>query len=254
MTIALAFAGRHNARKLFPPCSEPPVYGFEDVWQPTTLLFKNVMDEDDLTAEPHRGSNIAGLTFVFEIGLAVLAVILGRAFGPMPLRSVDPNPAAMLRPIAWGLLATVPMLLGLLLLEWRPRGPFAELRRIVHQNIVPMFSGAKIWQLGLIAIAAGVGEEMLFRGFLQTAIADRIGTDTGLWMAVAITSGLFGICHWVTRTYAVLATFIGAYLGWLLLACGNLIVPISAHAAYDFVALLYLVKVAPQSRNQRQAA
>ena len=210
------------------------------------------MDEDDLTAEQHCSGNIAGLTFVFEIGLAVLAVIFGRVVGPMPLASVDPDPTSMLWPIALGLLATIPMLLGLLLLEWRPWGPFAELRRIVHQNIVPMFAGAKIWQLGLIASAAGIGEEMLFRGFLQTAIAERIDGATGTWIAVGITSGLFGICHWVTRTYAVLATLIGVYLGWLLLACDNLIVPIAAHAAYDFVALLYLVKVAPQPGNPSQ--
>ena len=41
----------------------------------------------------------------------------------------------------------------------------------------------------------------------------------------------------------MLAGLIGLYLGWLWLAVGNLLVPIVVHALYDFVALMYLVKV-----------
>ena len=39
----------------------------------------------------------------------------------------------------------------------------------------------------------------------------------------------------------MLAGLIGIYLGWLLAATDNLLVPIVAHAAYDFLALVYLL-------------
>jgi hypothetical protein len=47
--------------------------------------------------------------------------------------------------------------------------------------------------------------------------------------------------HAVTVTYAVLATAVGAYLGWLALTTGNLLVPMIAHGLYDFVASVYLI-------------
>jgi membrane protease YdiL (CAAX protease family) len=48
--------------------------------------------------------------------------------------------------------------------------------------------------------------------------------------------------HLVTKTYAVIATLIGAYLGVLWLATENLLAPITTHAVYDFVALVYFLR------------
>jgi membrane protease YdiL (CAAX protease family) len=53
---------------------------------------------------------------------------------------------------------------------------------------------------------------------------------------------LFGLAHPMSTTYVVLATVVGVYLGGLLLVTDNLLAPIVAHAAYDFVALVYLVR------------
>jgi membrane protease YdiL (CAAX protease family) len=41
----------------------------------------------------------------------------------------------------------------------------------------------------------------------------------------------------------IVATVIGAYLGVLWLWTGNLMTPIVVHALYDFVALIYLLRV-----------
>ena len=46
----------------------------------------------------------------------------------------------------------------------------------------------------------------------------------------------------ITPTYGVLAALIGVYLGWVWLASGNLLAPVVAHALYDFVALVVLVR------------
>jgi membrane protease YdiL (CAAX protease family) len=64
---------------------------------------------------------------------------------------------------------------------------------------------------------------------------------------------LFGLLHPITPTYAVLAALMGAYLGGVWLASGNLLVPIVAHALYDFIALAYLLAPPPGARGVRRA-
>ena len=53
---------------------------------------------------------------------------------------------------------------------------------------------------------------------------------------------LFGVCHWLNTTYAILAMLAGVYFGVLLMLSGSLWTPIVAHAAYDFCALVYLLR------------
>jgi membrane protease YdiL (CAAX protease family) len=60
--------------------------------------------------------------------------------------------------------------------------------------------------------------------------------------AVALASAVFGLLHAITPTYAILATVMGAYLGVVWIASGNLLAPIVAHALYDFVALVWLLR------------
>ena len=43
----------------------------------------------------------------------------------------------------------------------------------------------------------------------------------------------------------MLAAIVGAYLGWLFVITGNLLVPVVAHALYDLVALAVLAGVKP---------
>jgi membrane protease YdiL (CAAX protease family) len=104
-----------------------------------------------------------------------------------------------------------------------------------------MFGGASLWQLAVVALAAGVGEELLFRGLVQAGLERWLGGVEGRIAALAIASVLFGVCHWLNATYAALAVLAGAYFGGLLLLTENILAPITAHAAYDFLALVYLV-------------
>lgn len=106
-------------------------------------------------------------------------------------------------------------------------------RRIYHvlQNsfLSELIQTRPTWQLGVLALSAGVGEEVLFRCAVQTYL--------GLWL----TAVLFGALHALTFTYFVVAVAVGAYLGaiWVW-ADGNLFVPVLVHTVYDFfVFLLY---------------
>jgi len=117
----------------------------------------------------------------------------------------------------------------------------ARLVAFVEARVAPIFAGMHLGQLALVAVMAGVGEELLFRGVLQPALAMRVPE----WLAVTAVGVLFGIVHWLTPAYAVLAGVVGIYLGAVFLATGNLLVPIVAHALYDLVALAVLARVKP---------
>jgi len=138
----------------------------------------------------------------------------------------------------WGLIATAPLIL---LMLWSTRSawpPLELLRREIEQVLVPLFAECSLLELALIAAFAGFGEEMLFRGVFQTHLADIWNP----WLALAVASTAFGLLHLVTPTYALLAGLVGAYLGCLLMLGDNLLLPISVHSLYDFVALTFLVR------------
>lgn len=88
---------------------------------------------------------------------------------------------------------------------------------------------------GALGLAAGLGEEMLFRGIVQYELTSRIGASA----AVLLSSLVFGALHAVTPMYAALASLASVYFGGLYLASDNLAVPISCHAVYDVAALFY---------------
>lgn len=139
-----------------------------------------------------------------------------------------------------GLLATIPMMLCMALIERYPLGPLQSLRDIAEHQIVPMFSEINVLGFAAISVSAGVGEELLFRWFLQQGMETWIGPPVGWIVGLVVASIVFGFCHWLNATYAILTCFIGIYLGALLIVTGNLLVPIVAHGFYDFVALVYL--------------
>ncbi len=197
------------------------------------LAYTGHMDDDSLSPR-----EFALLAAAFEGGLVVLAVGLGWLSGQTPLETFHWS----ISDVGKAAVATVPPLGLLCLCMVCPLRPFRNLARAVDELLVPMFKGLRLLDLAVISILAGLGEEMLFRGVIQQAIMDWIGTQLGMWIALVVTAVLFGLAHRITNTYAVLAGFIGFFLGWIWLASGNLLVPIIVHAAYDFLALVYLVK------------
>ena len=109
----------------------------------------------------------------------------------------------------------------------------------MEETVRPLFAHWTLLQLAVISLLAGVGEEWLFRGFIQPALGAMIGPA---WSLVA-TSFLFGCVHPITLNYALVTAGIGLYLGGLMMLTGNLLTPIVTHAAYDFAALVYFLRV-----------
>jgi uncharacterized protein len=132
----------------------------------------------------------------------------------------------------------VPLVIAMWLVTRWPVGPLKALGDLVRDLIVPIFAGVPKWQLAVISLAAGWGEELLFRGLIQAGAEVQ---SESTWFAVALASVIFGLAHPLSTAYVVMAAAIGAYLGWLFIATDNLLPAIVAHAAYDFVALVYLL-------------
>lgn len=136
----------------------------------------------------------------------------------------------------------MPPLAGVLAIERLSFPPLLRLRRLVEEHLVPLFAPLSLFELGAISLAAGFGEEVLFRGLVQGGLAAWIGPPQGVLAGLLIASLLFGACHWLTPTYAALATIMGVYLGGLYLWLDNLLAPLMAHAVYDFLALIHLTR------------
>ncbi len=175
------------------------------------------------------------LILAFELGLAVLALVLALIFGLRPWLQFDLAPGQWLI----GVVATLPMVLGLAVLSLVKAQWIEDLQRFMYEVVVPMFAGARWWMLMLVALAAGIGEELLFRGVIQAGLSDWIGPGFGL-VAAAL---LFGLVHAMSRAYFLLATLAGLYLGLIYLWTGNLLIVILVHFLYDWIALhLYVGK------------
>ncbi len=105
-----------------------------------------------------------------------------------------------------------------------------SVRRLYRDTLRPLFATVRLRDVVVISVAAGVGEELLFRGALQA--------EAGL----ATASVVFGLLHIGGRDTVVFGAWVmvmGAGLGWLAEVTGGLLAPIVAHGVYDAVAIAY---------------
>jgi membrane protease YdiL (CAAX protease family) len=199
--------------------------------------------------DPIPSQRFALLAACFEGGISVVAVGLGWLLGCHPLQTFHWTFSAA----GWGTAAVLPPL-GLLWLcvkcPWRP---LARIMEVIDEILLPLFDRCGWLELAIISALAGLGEELLFRGVVQTSIGLWWGGRLGMWAGLSVAAVLFGLAHAVTFTYVLLAGLIGLYLGAVWLLTGNLLVPILAHGLYDFLALVYLLRIREPARNGRPA-
>jgi uncharacterized protein len=85
-------------------------------------------------------------------------------------------------------------------------------------------------------ILAGVGEELVWRGYILNRVADLIGRSRLGWtVSIGIVSVVFGLAHFNQGWTGIIENSIdGALLALLYIACGrNLLAPIVAHGVTD---------------------
>ena len=172
---------------------------------------------------------------LLEGSLVVVAFALGWMVNLSPTSTLVWN----WTDLGLGILAAVPLLLLLAVCYLLPGNGVRQIRTFMRDTLGPFLSRCRIIDLFLLAVLAGFCEEILFRGLLFLFFRQF---STGL--AVIVASVTFGMAHMVTPVYAFLAGIAGLYLTALMAVDpqSNLLLPIAAHAAYDFVAFVVVVQ------------
>ncbi len=183
------------------------------------------------TRETRRSSRGALLRLALAgEALLVLVALAWTRYRDLPLAM---GTGSVFRDTAAGVLAAAAFAVvnHWLLCRAPPFRAVRAIRRVYRDLLKPSFAGVGVREVVVIAVAAGVGEELLFRGALQPEI--------GLIPA----SLVFGALHTGGRgtlAFGCWVALMGAALGWLAAATGGLLAPIVAHALYDAAALVYI--------------
>ena len=192
-----------------------------------------LLETENADDQPGRDVIIMFAVF-FEGGLAPLSLFLGWWLGHNPLTQFTWSRTDAF----WGAVAALP-LVGLFVATLHfPLGPLKRIKEFCEEEFVPLLAGSSWSDMALIALSAGVGEEMLFRGVLQSSLAAWVGVRAGL----VLSSVLFGLLHPISIPYILVTMFVGFYLGGAFLLAGNLLTVMVTHALYDFALMAYLLR------------
>lgn len=104
----------------------------------------------------------------------------------------------------------------------------------------------------IVGVMPGFAEEMLFRGYIQTRLVQRLGR----WGGVLITAALFGIMH-MDPLQGTFAIGFGIYIGYLADKCGSIRPGMLCHAFNNSVQVVlgrYLNGAGGQETPPAQAA
>jgi membrane protease YdiL (CAAX protease family) len=198
-----------------------------------TQLSSNVMQEE---------ARAFSVTAIIGAGLIPLSLVIAAALSVDIYAQFTGGFGA----IFWGVIACAPLLAllrGFLVTQW---SPLADFRRSQLEFFSSIGFRITTRRALILAIIAGVSEEMLFRGALQTYVE----RDHPVIYALIFPNILFGALHARTPLYALIAGFVGLYLGVCFAAAGSLITPMITHALYDFVALEWTRKAIDAAGRQ----
>ncbi len=167
------------------------------------------------------------MAFLMEGGAAILALLLAWYFN-IAIFPLSKNIAVDI--LAGTAAAIPPFIFFMFSLSAKAEkipllGP---LRYKIITQIKGIFDGMGPIDLAVISLLAGVGEEMMFRGVIQTQFG------------IVIASIVFGLMHFVSVGYVVVTIIMGFYIGLIYEAGESLLIPIHLHFIYDFAALIYL--------------
>jgi len=171
----------------------------------------------------------AALLFQGGIGVVGLAAIV---LFTIPVRNdgVSPGVATL-----WGLAGSVATYVVIMLLTRIPGLPRdsweAQLKKL-HR-----FACDYSWPVLIaLSVLAGVGEELLFRGALQGWLVWHLSDG----VAIVAAAVLFGLVHYLSFTYFVIATGLGLLLGTVYWLTDSLLLVMVWHGVYDMIALYSL--------------
>ena len=110
--------------------------------------------------------------------------------------------------------------------------PVSEAYLDALQNLVTVQENGLWFTIFVVGILPGICEEVMFRGFILSALKKK-----GLWYGIILTAVLFGAFHLDPFRFLPV-TLLGIWLGYLALKTNSLFVPILAHFAQNSLAIL----------------
>lgn len=173
---------------------------------------------------------------VVVASLVVEGLLLTATFCWAYLRGVTLFDELTLHHLTQGLAFVVPLLFFNYLLFGPPSDHLEVLKpcREFRETIVrPLAAALSLPTAFFVSCLAGFGEELFFRGMLQTEFG------------IVFASVLFAVLHFgpAIRSYLFIGSIyllFGFYFGWLFRYTGSLWPPIITHSVYDFVVLCVL--------------
>ena len=190
-----------------------------------------MMDQTRLTAALKEPMLLTISILAWQIPMVLIALWMARSYGGrgrdvLALRSV-PSLSTVLLALAGVALITIPFdIVGHVFFRDTVRSdlnPFVEMSRSSWWPVIAL----------AIAVGAPLSEELMFRGFLQSALAR---TGLGFVGATLITATSWAVLHWQYSVLGLVQVFlIGLYLSWLLWRSGTLWLPIIVHGVYNAV-------------------
>jgi len=114
---------------------------------------------------------------------------------------------------------------------------FADKTREMLAPIRQILMSMKAWQLVIVALMAGVSEELFFRALLQNYTAQYL---PGL-ISILLVSIVFGLLHASSMAYFVFAFVISLIFGIVYFVEPDIVMLVVWHGVYDVIAMLVIV-------------
>lgn len=182
------------------------------------------------TTHLHAGGIDPRILLGSQAGIVMLTWLAAGWAGVRPadhLRLVRPEGGTIA--YVWAVVALLPVLALVNALAWtlRPEDAVRDFRLFIGiarspEPLLPFLA---------IGVGAPLSEELLFRGFLLTALAS--GRPGFAWAATIVTLA-WTLLHWGYSPVGLAeVAIIGLYLSWTLWRTGSLLVPLFCHALYN---------------------
>ncbi|WP_120715736.1 CPBP family intramembrane glutamic endopeptidase [Tsuneonella amylolytica] len=179
--------------------------------------------------KPLPNGSLALLMGMQAAFFTLLGFIAWSLSGRSASRFVEITPTALLSGFGLGL----GLILVGALVQWLAPHLFERVARLQHGTAKLLGGRQDLKMFAWISLCAGIGEEALFRGGLQTLLADYLG-DTA---AVLLAAAAFALVHFAKPPIAAVIFALGCLFGAVYAATGSLATVMVGHFVYDVWAL-----------------
>jgi CAAX protease family protein len=173
---------------------------------------------------------------IWQISAVLLTLVVssmrgGRLGEVLALGTPAGGPLVYLRALL--AMACLQVLVGLVQYSWFQHDMYSDLRPFVR-----LFGDSWLLALLVVGVGAPLSEELLFRGFLLSALAR---SRLGFWGGAVFSTALWTSLHAGYSAVGIVEVFlIGIFFSWLLWRTGSLRVAIFCHALYNSLIVVVL--------------